>query len=481
MKRIIAVLLLLSMTVCLFGCGGESNAKSQTQPLADLGDYDLYAGYGKVDFTPESPVPLAGYGSADKRISRAVLDPLYVLALALTDSSGETILLMNWDGVRSYTEIQQLARVSIAEATGLDISKIYIGATHTHSAPEMTNKLDNAVQYAAYVVEKATEAAVIAMEDRRPANMSAGTIEVEGLNFVRHYTYVDKDGQTQYFGDNFGTAIFDETTAHTTQADPTMFMLYFQRQDGEDISFVNWRAHPHLTGGPTKYDISADWVGAFRNAVEYQTGAKVIYFNGAAGNINEKSRINDENLTIDHAEYGALLANYAIELMDELVPVTVDSISTRQTVYAAAVNHSQDDKFLKAKEFQANSTAIGVFDSEGALEFGIRSSYHANAIISNYNRPESLEVELNAILLGQDVALVTAPNELFDTNSVWLEECAPTAYTLTLCYTNGHYGYVPSGYAWEHTCYETDISYFEKGTAENYQQCFLDMIGEMKG
>ena len=92
-----------------------------------------------------------------------------------------------------------------------------------------------------------------------------------------------------------------------------------------------------------------------------------------------------------------------------------------------------------------------------------------------------MDIELNAIMLGDQVSLVTAPNELFDTNAVWLEENSPTEFTLTLGYTNGHYGYVPSAFAWEHTCYESDISYFEPGTAEAYQNCFLDMLKNMKG
>ena len=74
---------------------------------------------------------------------------------------------------------------------------------------------------------------------------------------------------------------------------------------------------------------------------------------------------------------------------------------------------------------------------------------------------------------------MTAPNELFDTNSVWIEENAPTAYTLTLGYTNGHYGYVPSKLAWEYSCYESDITYYTAGTAEQIQQTFLDMLGKM--
>ena len=111
--------------------------------------------------------------------------------------------------------------------------------------------------------------------------------------------------------------------------------------------------------------------------------------------------------------------------------------------------------------------------------YGIRSRFHASAIISNMKRDSNQPRELNAILLGDDVALVTAPNELFDTNAVWLEENSPTKYTLTLGYTNGHYGYIPSAYAWEYTCYETDITYLVRGTGEEYQKCFLEMIKAM--
>ncbi len=480
MKRMICILLTVLFLLC--GCTEQAAPDKKIPALPSLQGYDLYAGFARADITPEAPVPLAGYGDTAKRISRAVQDPLYVLALALTDAEGETILLMNWDGTRSYDATQAAARENISKATGVDVNKIYIGATHTHSAPEMSSQLDSARQYAEYVVERATEAAVLAMQDRTPANMSVGSVEAEGLSFVRHYTYVDEQGQTQYFGDNFGTAVFDETTAHASQPDTTMYMLHFTRQEGGDIAFINWRAHPHLTGGPSIYNISSDWVGPFRDAIEVQTDTKVIYFNGASGNINEKSRVITENITTDHVQYGTLLADFAIDLMENhLDPVQVDAITTSQTIYDAKVNHKQDTMYMKAKELHSIYTTTGKFNEEVALASGIRSIYHANAVISNYNRGETMDVELNAIMLGDQVSLVTAPNELFDTNAVWLEENSPTEFTLTLGYTNGHYGYVPSAFAWEYTCYESDISYFEPGTAEAYQNCFLDMLKNMKG
>ena len=113
MKRMICILLTVLFLLC--GCTGQAapDKKQETQKipaLPSLQGYDLYAGFARADITPEAPVPLAGYGNTEKRISRNVLDPLYVDALALTDAQGNTVLLMNWDGTRSYTQVQELVR-----------------------------------------------------------------------------------------------------------------------------------------------------------------------------------------------------------------------------------------------------------------------------------------------------------------------------------------------------------------------------------
>lgn len=483
MKRLIAISLLLTLVLSLLACKGTDKENADALPqLPKLGEYDLYAGFGRKNISPREPVGLGGYSNAPKRIHQAIQDELYVTSIALTDAQGNTVIFMNWDGVRSYPLQQEAVRVRIAQQTGVKESNIFIGATHSHSCPDLTETSDALERYKSYLVEQATESAIDALKDRRPGNMSAGTIEAEGLNFVRHYVTTLDDGTMTYFGDNFNTAVYNDSTMHTSEADPTMFMLYFDMAEGADMCLTNWRAHPHFTGGTSVYNVSSDWVGSFRDAFEYQTGVDMLYFNGAAGNINEKSRISDENITTDYKEYGKLLADYAISLIDKnLEAVKVDQIRTQQTIFQGEVNHSQDYLYAKALEVSGIWKATG--DSQATTEagepYGIRSRFHANAIISNMKRDSNQPRELNAILLGKDVALVTAPNELFDTNAVWLEENAPTKYTLTLGYTNGHYGYIPSAYAWEYTCYETDITYLVQGTAEQYQECFLDMIEAM--
>lgn len=486
MKKAIALALLLALVLSLCACapGGKKDEKKSAAKLPALGEYDLYAGFARQNITPEEPMPMGGYSNAVRRLHQNVLDDLYVTAIALTDAQGQSILLMNWDGVRAYTETQDLVRSLIAEKTGVAKEHIFLGSTHTHSAPEMSNPHEATQRYNEFAINQALLCAQEALADRRPANMSAGSIEAEGLNFVRHYMTTLDDGTVEYFGDSFGTATYNETTTHTSQADPTMFMLYFDTKDGKDMALINWRAHPHFTGGASKYDLSSDWIGPFRDAFEYMTGADMLYFNGAAGNINEKSRISKENTVTDYKAYGKVLADYAIELIENnLEPVTVDKIQTRQTMFEGQVQKAKTEMYYKAKELQAiwNTGATNAQIIEMGREIGIRSIYHANAIVNNAKRGETETRELNAILLGDSVSMVTAPNELFDTNAVWLEENSPTKYTLTLGYTNGHHGYIPSALAWEHTSYETDITVFVAGTGEKYQECFLQMLKEMTG
>ena len=85
-------------------------------------------------------------------------------------------------------------------------------------------------------------------------------------------------------------------------------------------------------------------------------------------------------------------------------------------------------------------------------------------------------MELNAFAIGDAVAFVTAPDELFDTNIVELEEKSPFAMNFAMTLTNGHMGYLPSAIAWEYTCYETDVTTYVPGTGEQVRDTFLTML-----
>ena len=71
MKKLISILLLLTMAVSMLACGAsEGGAAAQGGAQAgatgfDLKEGQLAVGYGKVNITPEDSVPLGGFGNTE--------------------------------------------------------------------------------------------------------------------------------------------------------------------------------------------------------------------------------------------------------------------------------------------------------------------------------------------------------------------------------------------------------------------------------
>ena len=483
MKRFLSFGLMVTCLLILFGCKA---AKPQTAVQEEyVGTFRI--GYGRTDITPLTAVPLAGYGNATQRISQNVLDPQMATCIAITDENENTVLMISYDQQRASDITVEVARPMISEATGVPQEHIMLAGTHTHSGPDLTLPNNEAIaRYIPYLNQQLVNAAVAAMADRTPVTaMEAGSIETERMNFVRHYSYIDpSDGQEKYFGDSFGTQTLNETTKHITEADPTMYVIKIARQDAKDVVLVNWRAHPSSTGysnGPLK-NISADFVGTFRDAMEARLDCNFIYFNGACGNINSGSRIPGEAKVSGNNERGSVLADYAISCLENnMESIAPGEVKITRNMLDMEINHDMDSMVTQAKVVQAvwqqtNDNAQAI---EAGKPYGIRSPYHASAIISNANRAESVDVELNAISVGDYLSFITFPGELFDDLTEYIEVNSPYDYTLTMCYANGMRGYIPTAYAFEYTSYETDCCWFKEGCGEVFRDNLLELLEQL--
>ena len=493
MKRLICVLLLLAMTLALSACGNtaatQGAARTQQEELA-LAAVDTMnsatkfsVGYSKVDITPKTSVPLAGFGRSSERMSKNVLDSLYATAVALTDGEGNTILWIALDLQRANFALVQAVRPMIQEATGIPQDRIMFGGSHTHSGPDVLTTSHSAiVAYLDYLYPLILQAALEALADMKPAEMYYGNAETENLNFVKHYQNTNADGTVSYFGDNFGTEVLDATTKHTTEVDSTMHLLKFTREGEKDIVVVNWRAHATMTGGLTKYNLSADYVGAFRTALETQANCEFAFFNGAAGNVNAKSRITTEQRAADYLEQGYLLSQYAMEGLANMTKLETGTIRTQQETMNMTVSRPDYNTYVNAKTVWSYFSQTG--DTAGAKSMGepngIRSAYHAEMLVIRYGKPETLPVEVNAIVIGDSFAMTTAPNELFDSLISDLEEVSPYKNLMYMGYANGNQGYIPSNYGWEYSCYESDCSYFYPGSGEEITGTMLKLLNNIK-
>lgn len=487
MKKIMALLLAAVMLLSVCGCSFFGQNEEPENPAPYSGSIPevegFQVGFGRSEIAPEESVPIAGVGNSTSRMSQTVHDIPYVSCFAVTDETGKTVLMCSVDIQRADKKIFDPVREILNLNTGIPIDQMFFTATHTHSAPDCRSDHHTIPAYMEKVRAAALEAAYAAIADRKPATMYFSQVETDRMNFVRHYRYIDENGEEQVFGDNYGTSTINSTTEHITEVDQTMYVVRFEREGGKDLVLANWRAHPHLFTAANSYKVSADYPGAFRDAMETLYDCYFAYFQGAAGNVNNTSRLPGEARTKDYGEFGRIMAEYALEAMQNEVKVEDTRIQNRQTIQTMERNHTQDNLVGIAYQVvaawqsgmkMADATALGA-------DAGIHSTYHAESIISKAQAGKDFEIELNAVTIGDKVCFVTAPCEMFDTNTMWLEENSPFELTLAFGYTNNQIGYVPSALCWEYGSYEVDTTNTVPGAAELIQEVFLKMLNEMKG
>ena len=133
----------------------------------------LYAGFARVNVTPMLGIGIAGYYQT--RFAEGVLDELEINALALACGENRVVLL-SMDHLGMIREITADYRHHVSEVTGVSPEAVYIHATHTHTGPFLNWQSKDALEQEYYqqVRHKMADAARMALEDLKPANMGWG-------------------------------------------------------------------------------------------------------------------------------------------------------------------------------------------------------------------------------------------------------------------------------------------------------------------
>ncbi|MBR5570096.1 MAG: hypothetical protein IKW10_04285 [Oscillospiraceae bacterium] len=461
-------------------------------------------GFGRADITPtETGLPLAGYGNSSERLSTTTAtneyDELKVSCVAITDENGETVLLMSVDLIRPGEELMATIFPAVSAATGVPESHIFTTFTHTHSVPETKSTSDPGIQrYNAMLPDRFAESANQAMADRAPAAMETGSFEVgdygRKMNFTRHYQY-EKNGVVKYFGDNFGTSTIDSTTQHVTEADHTMHLVKFTRE-GKDILMANWRVHPHMTGGGNKTVVSADIIGTTRYYFEQDQDCHFIYLQGAAGNVNEKSKLKDEEYPsgFNYQTYGSELAGQIQSALSDnrLTDSEIGLWQVDNYSYTAISDIPTEEEYTHAKNakntyeawLKENPEATSAQKRAKCEELGYLTWFHFNNVITRYNREETYQLPLNTFALGRSLAFYTAPGELWDTISMEMEEASPFDMTLCMGYSQDHNNYFvydpTNGGAMTYESYESNnYRFVAPDTVKDFLAYWKDSLNEM--
>lgn len=466
MKKIISITLAVLMLLSLCAC--SEDLPKETEPPAAT----IEIGFGRADITPAESIPLNGYGTSTDRMSTEVMDNLSVSCIAFK-SETQTALLFCQDLHSTTAVMTPTLRSEVSAAVQVPTSNIFITATGNYSGPDL-KKIDSSVENSYIHIYKNAfiDAARGAVADLAPATMTYGTTEVEGLNFIHHYTMADGTVQDGNYG------FFDqEITGHAAEADKTMRLVKAERKDKPAILLVNWQVRPTINGAKDKTAVSADFIGHLRNKVEADTGMHCVYFTGAALDISPTSRIESENHGLDAKGYGEKVAEYAINALDSLQPLEGSpTIGIYSGNYACAFNHDEDDRLEDAKKVTSQRKKLGDRAADKlARELGFRSVYHAASITARVSLKEEDYFEIGALRIG-GLGFLMSPCSMSSAIGEKIYDKCPTEFSFLLCGANAAWNALASTESYEYGGYEADTCVWVRGSGERVGNMLNEML-----
>ena len=474
MKRFVSLFLACLLALGMCACGSSSEAET---------DAGLKVGFARESITPNYPVCLQG-GAYSERISSGFIDMLYLTCIAVSDGT-QTYLIYTGDIKLAVGKFGPETRNRVFAATGIPIENIYINGTHTHAGVAIRYNWDNADRYREDFYKAAVKTAEKAVKDLAPAEVSVGTVMTENMAWVRHYNM--QDGTVA--GSNFGNTS-SGYVSHTFDADNEMQLVCFTRSPNEDgkekkdIVLASFPAHATFTESGT--EMSSDFPGPFRDYVEKNADVLCAYFIGAAGDQVPSSRIAGEAFSKDHRTYGYELGRYAVETIPTLKKLEGGTQIKAVTGSFTGPTHkvgTDPQRVAQGNEVKQAVSAYGAKSTEVqelVAKYGFSSRLDASWTVTRANLPDERTMEMKIFAIG-DLSFVFAPYEMFGANGRYIKDNTPYAMTFIVTCSEGDNSYIPTEAAFDYNCYESQCSYFARGSAEKIASQYVSMLTEMKG
>ena len=141
-------------------------------------------------------------------------------------------------------------------------------------------------------------------------------------------------------------------------------------------------------------------------------------------------------------------------------------IQCKITKFTATVDHSEDHKVSDAILVTQFFSQSGSHSDtrEYAAQFGISSTFHANAIRTKWKMAATQEIELGNFAIGDAVGFYVAPGELFAQCGKEMEAASPFDMTIAVCLANGDWKYFAYGECAKYDSYESQYGRFTLDT-----------------
>jgi hypothetical protein len=237
---------------------------------------------------------------------------------------------------------------------------------------------------------------------------------------------------------------------------------------------VNFAMHPDVVSG-TK--ISADYPGSLSRHLEKVHGAEMVtlFANGCCGNVNHRNVwwADAQSGPREMERIGAVLTGAVLKTWPGLQPVTTFAPRARSAMVSFALPKFSDEDRNEARETMRRMSDPKISTAAKAKAVCVLDT------LAREGKP--IEVEVQAIALSEDVAIVGLPGEIFAELGLALKKASPFRHTLIAELANGSIGYIPNRAAYAEGNYEVVSSRVGAGAGEMLVAVAGRVLGEVKG
>jgi len=424
---------------------------------------ELRLGRGAVRITPPVGMPMGGYFAL--RLATGTHDDLYAKALVL-EKEGVKAAIVACDLESIPQKSADSARDLIQKTTSLRGENVMISTTHAHTGPEMSQLFlawaegkpaEVAREYHQSLPGKIAEAVRLADQNLQPARVWTAAGHEDSISFNRRFLM--KDGTARF---NPGK-LNPEIVRPLGPIDPAVPVVYFDSPEGKPLAtYVNFALHLDTVGGA---EFSADYPYTLGKLLAGAKGPDMltVFTIGTAGNINHFD-VTSPAAQQGHEEaarIGTVLASEVLRTLQKLKPAKEGPIQIRREIVKLPLYE------LKLGEIE---TARAVYErvrknGPEAAEFLETVQAFKVLAVAAY-KDKLLEAEVQVITLGDQVAWVALPGEIFVELGLALKTASPFPQTIVAELAHDMIDYIPNRKAYAEGAYEVVNSRCQPGAGE---------------
>lgn len=442
----------------------------------------LLAGWSSIDITPAKKVSLQG--QYHERISEGVHDPIYATALAIESknedgATNDHAIMISCDlvGIEKITMDKLRAKLD-GKIDGLDLNKILVFATHTHTAPcvliDSFDRLNwskwktlskdeyvHPMEYMEFLVDKLVQIVIEAWNNRKPAKVS---MEL-GHAVVGHCRRTVFDDRAVMYAspDTANFVRLEGPSDHGVE-----LMYFWDMEDKLTGVIVNVACPSQVVEGMNV--ISADYFGAARRQIKERISQDVYVLPQIAPAGDQSPRDLIRRFKSENDKF------YNFDGMEELGSRVADAVvkkyeSAKQKAQSDLVfKHSVEDIYLPIRKVTQGEVEwaqknyeelMRNYNSEAELQgrdLVKLTDYRAVLLRKEDQEKASFyKVELHVIRLG-DAAFVTNPFELYIEYGLRIKARSKAKQTFAIQLSCGSGAYLPTRQAISGGSYGANVS-----------------------